>query len=598
MIGIVRIENAVREYGFAHSGIVAGGSAGWTMSVAFNVDELGLAGGTVVRPPVDGMTVFIGPNNSGKSVLLHDLVTLVSTHPGAAPPTRWVTGVDIRNSGSAEEFLTWLHERGNTPKVHPDHGQVLYPGVHENAHVMQDQVTASWNGRAFGNLAHYLVAQQWTQDRLGNQSDSQQWDFDLPPNHPTQYLFENTDAHEAFSLLVQTAFSKPIAINRYVPQIRLQVGSPVLPEETMPPSPELRAAYRRLPVLNEQGDGFRSFVNILLHTLVRPRPVIVIDEPEAFLHPPQARLLGRYLAERTPSPCQVFVATHSADFVSGVLEANSKPVSLVRISRTADVPRARVLEAEDVTEILRTPALRYSNIISGLFHDGVVLGESEGDCQFYAATFDALKKEGPHDNLVFLHTNGKPKLADTARRLRQCGIPVAVIADLDLLDDRGLLRRSVEALGGEWNAVEADLRILEDEVSATVTTASAHEVRRRINEILGDPRAGAAFTAEQGKRIGELIKPSGGWKHLKRAGLQALAGRSAYAAAQRLVDHLGGLGVFLVPVGELEGWVPQVPSGNKSRWLTQVFDQEYYRSPDPGLTDFCGKVHSYLAADR
>ncbi|MEV0989569.1 hypothetical protein [Streptomyces sp. NPDC049949] len=39
----------------------------------------------------------------------------------------------------------------------------------------------------------------------------------------------------------------------------------------------------------------------------------------------------------------------------------------------------------------RTPSLRYSNIISGLFHDGVVLCESEGDCQFYAASFDVTK---------------------------------------------------------------------------------------------------------------------------------------------------------------------------------------------------------------
>ncbi|MCU7827291.1 ATP-dependent nuclease [Kitasatospora sp. DSM 101779] len=567
------------------------------MSFAFNVDELRLTDGTGVRPPADGMTVFIGPNNSGKSLLLRELATLVSTYPGTLQPVRWVAGVDVQNSGSAEEFLAWLHDQGNTPRAHPDHGQILYPSDN-NSGMLQDQITAAWNGRGFSNIARYLIAQQWTQDRLGNQSDSQQWEFDFPPSHPTQYLFDNRDAQETFSQLVEEAFGKPIAINRYEQQIRLRVGRPGLPDAAPPASPELRAAYRALPVLNEQGDGFRSFVNILLHTLVRPKPVIVIDEPEAFLHPPQARLLGRYLAERTPSPCQVFVATHSADFVSGVLEASSKPVSLVRISRTADTPRARVLDPEAVTEILRTPVLRYSNIIAGLFHDGVVLGESEGDCQFYAATFDELRKDGPNDNLVFLHTSGKAKLADTARRLRQCGIPVAVVADLDLLNDRGLLRPSLSLLGGALGDIESDLKILEEQVGSTVTVLSAQEIKKKINGILGNPKSGAALTADQSKHIAELLRSSGGWKQLKKSGLHALTGSDAYAAVQRLVAYFGKLGVFLVPVGELEGWVPQVPSGNKSRWLTRVFDEGHYRSPRSELVDFCAQVGAYLASDQ
>ncbi|GLW74964.1 hypothetical protein Kpho02_72610 [Kitasatospora phosalacinea] len=447
-------------------------------------------------------------------------------------------------------------------------------------------------------IAHFLVAQQSTQERLNNQSDSQLWDSALPPGHPTQHLFADREAHHRFSDLVRSAFGEPIALNRYEQQIRLQVGDPGMEDEVPPISRELREAYQRLPQLNQQGDGFRSFVNLLLHTLARPKPVIVIDEPEAFLHPPQARLLGRYLAELPPSPCQVFVATHSADFVSGILEATDKPVALVRISRSVSGPRARVLEPEDVAQILRTPALRYSNIISGLFHDGVVLGESEGDCQFYAATFDTLAKGRPNSNLVFLPTGGKAKLADTARRLRQCGIPVAVVADLDFLNDRALIKRALNALGGDFTAIESDLKTLEDTVNSTVTVTSAPEIKKEINRILGDPRNGEVLTTGQRKDITALLKSSGAWSQIKKAGLPALGSGEPYAAVLRLLDYFAGIGVFLVPVGELEGWVRQVPASNKSGWLTKVFEDGHHLRPSPELGDFRAKVNTYLASSR
>lgn len=40
-------------------------------------------------------------------------------------------------------------------------------------------------------------------------------------------------------------------------------------------------------MLQEQGDGFRSFVGIVLSILLSKDKIILIDEPEAFLHPTQ-----------------------------------------------------------------------------------------------------------------------------------------------------------------------------------------------------------------------------------------------------------------------------------------------------------------------
>jgi predicted ATPase len=40
----------------------------------------------------------------------------------------------------------------------------------------------------------------------------------------------------------------------------------------------------------------RSFVGVLLNAFISKHSVLLIDEPEAFLHPPQARLLAQLFA--------------------------------------------------------------------------------------------------------------------------------------------------------------------------------------------------------------------------------------------------------------------------------------------------------------
>ncbi|MFF7459376.1 ATP-dependent endonuclease [Kitasatospora sp. NPDC008115] len=381
------------------------------------------------------------------------------------------------------------------------------------------------------------------------------------------------------------------------PSCCLRSGPAIGSTTRRPPSPRTRStrAYNNLPGVVEQGDGFRSFVNLLLHSLVRPTPVIVIDEPEAFLHPPQARLLGRILAERTPSPCQVFVATHSADFLGGVLEATTKPVALVRLTRTPAGPRANQLDPEDVVDILRTPLLRYSNIITGLFHDGVVLGESEADCQFYAATFDVIKKDDrPNDNLVFLHTSGKTRLADTAARLRRCGIPVAVIADLDLLNNKQTLRTALTGVGGDWERITAEFEILDRHMREEKSIVTAAAAKNRILKVLGDPKDGDLITAQQVDEISSMLKATSSWAQLKKAGLPQLSGALAYQATKRILDVLAEHGIFAVPVGELERWVPEL-AVRKNRWLTRVFEEGHHNNPSEDLRRFCERIKSYLA---
>lgn len=90
------------------------------------------------------------------------------------------------------------------------------------------------------------------------------------------------------------AFGSDLIVNRNDMQtIPLHTGqAPDKTAFTIANQDEYYNQVTKLPKLQEQGDGMRSFASILLDTFTSEHSITLIDEPEAFLHPPQARLLG------------------------------------------------------------------------------------------------------------------------------------------------------------------------------------------------------------------------------------------------------------------------------------------------------------------
>src|SRR5829696_9919895 len=96
--------------------------------------------------------------------------------------------------------------------------------------------------------------------------------------------------------------------------------------------------------------------------LLKQRPVCLIDEPEAFLHPPQAYGLGRFIARYGVSrDVATFVTTHSSQVLRGIVQATDR-VEIVRLTRSSGKFRARRLPAEDLVEALNKPTLRAESV--------------------------------------------------------------------------------------------------------------------------------------------------------------------------------------------------------------------------------------------
>jgi hypothetical protein len=62
-------------------------------------------------------------------------------------------------------------------------------------------------------------------------------------------------------------------------------------------------------------------------------------------------------------------------------------VSIVRIVRDGPNNIPSVLSNADIKAFWKDPVLKFSSIIDGLFHESVIVCESDGDCRFFSTLF-------------------------------------------------------------------------------------------------------------------------------------------------------------------------------------------------------------------
>ena len=173
------------------------------------------------------------------------------------------------------------------------------------------------------------------------------------------------------------------------------MGEPVTLEGEYEDEQTRQEAYsdilRTYKQVQNQGDGIKSFTGILLYLMLNYYHTYLIDELESFLHPPQARIMGQIIGEALSQEQQAFISTHSEDIIKGLIETCSDRIKIVRITRDGDTNNFSILEHEQFAAVWNDPLLRYSNIMSSLFHKTVVLCESDSDCRSYSIVESHLK---------------------------------------------------------------------------------------------------------------------------------------------------------------------------------------------------------------
>jgi energy-coupling factor transporter ATP-binding protein EcfA2 len=345
------------------------------------ISALRLQDGQVISLPSSGATVIVGPNNSGKSQLLREInEALYNGAPYSSNNPRWLVGVDHTREAADGEFDAWFTERARrVPYGYPGAGQLellVNQGDWGNA-VLQDNASQQWSGPGLAVLTKWLVTSLPADGRSQLLQAVGARDPLVPTDGPIHRLWDDRALEERLSKLTERAFGFKISINRYAQQLQLLMGRPTLPDEPLPPSQKLLAAYADLSPVMSQGDGVRSLVALLLHAMCSGTSLTLIDEPEAFLHPPQARQLGRHLVDETDPDGQVIIATHSADVLEGVLEGKSdREVTVLRLAIEPDGTRSmKPLVPDRIRTLWTDPLLRYSNFFAGVFHQGTLFAK-------------------------------------------------------------------------------------------------------------------------------------------------------------------------------------------------------------------------------
>ena len=309
------------------------------------------------------------------------------------------------------------------------------------------------------------------------------------------------------------------------------------------PTLDYARAVEALPALDTQGDGIKSFLGLVLTVVAGTSQILLVDEPEAFLHPAQARALGRWLSvEAVKRDIQIFLASHDRDLLLGLLDGGQEAVvNIVRLTRTGDANNLHNLQPEEVAAVWNDPVLRYSNILQGLFHRRVVICESDADCRFYGAVLDNMSieddKQSMADSVLLVPSGGKQRIAGMAAALTRLGVDTHAIVDFDVLSKRNDVKGIVAGMGATWS-----------------------------------PTMNAAYVA-----MADVANQGQLWSQLKNQGLNGLPAGAAYTACEQLLAELAGVGVHIVPGGELEDFNKSIALDGAA-WVSQMLEANGHKT--------------------
>ena len=557
-------------------------AGGYVSKLVFNNSES-------VEIKQNDIVLFVGPNNAGKSQSLKDIYAL----SGSETPCTVISSADFgKYLGSVTALLRRV-------SVKVDSGsQTRYQFLNGNMYV--DLNTDNWYVNQYPNHQGFrdlFVANLDTEKRLSTCTPPKAITRNGVKQHPIHYAAFDSDYRKWLSTNFKKAFGVEITPNILNgATIPLCIGQPVkFDSEAYDDEQSRQEAYAEVlgtyPQVQNQGDGIKSFTGILLYLMLNYFCTFLIDEPESFLHPPQAKIMGQIIGESLSDHQQAFISTHSEDIIKGLMETCPERLKIIRITRDGNTNYFSVLDNEKFNEVWGDPLLKHSNIMSGLFHKTVVLCEGDADCQMYSIIENHIKqKQGKYSEALFIHCGGKQRMAKVITALKALNVDVRVVPDLDALNDEGVIKGIVEACGVDWETIQRDYRVIVSQVESNSRQPLNRLVAKTaINAVL-DRSSDANISSSDIKEITGIIKAPSKWEEIKHNGISAFPAGDAQSAFGKLDSKVKANGIYLVPVGELECFIKEV-GGHGPAWVNSVlenyhdFDDAVYQSITAFVTE-------------
>jgi len=533
-------------------------------------------GATPESITVTPVTVFVGPNNSGKSKVLQEIEQHCRSGQVNAGTlildTITFAGLDEEKAISAINHIRQLPNPGEAQN--PNHifvgsryGRMQVPES-ELQRVIQ---SPSENISAFCQwfLLHVTLILDG-RSRINLVNEQEAGDLQAPAQSSLQVLFRDDAKRAEVRRIVNEAFGSHFVVDpTHLGKLRIRLASraPASSLEERGIHAEAVAFHSSAQPIEAASDGVKAFSGIITEVIAGDPRIILIDEPEAFLHPALASKLGSEVSKAAlSSGKRVLVSTHSPTFLMGCIQSGA-PVNVVRLTYRSGVATARILPSTEILELMRHPLLRSTGVLSGLFYEFVVVTESDADRAFYQEVNERLLQFNPESgipNCLFINAQNKQTIQTIIRPLRKLGIPAVSILDVDALKDGGATWTNILSSANMPDISHPGLASLRSSVKLALEATG---------------------------------------KDMKRDGGIGILSQSEKEAAENLLASLREYGVFIIPGGELESWLKNLGcTGHGPSWLISIFEKmgedparaDYVRPQDGDVWRFLSEIKKWL----
>lgn len=386
------------------------------------------------------------------------------------------------------------------------------------------------------NLLSYFLLNLTGESRLSLVNKSPGQRLSETPQTTIAALFQDDDLRHSLSDIIYDSFRMYLVIDPTE-----MVSFEYALSETKPPAEIERAFtteaiefFRNSHALSKSSDGTKAFVGVLSEVIAGDADVLIIDEPEAFLHPGLAYTLGRQIGLKIGADKQLFAATHSPHFLMGCLSAGVQ-IDVVRLTHRAGRGTAQLLPAARLSKMMNDPLLRSVGVVSALFYESAVVVEADADRAFYEEINNRLNLFSPSSvrHATFLNAHNKQTASEIVAELRQVGVPSALVLDIDWIKEDGQVCTKYFNAAGIPTGLQEGLR----------------KTRQTVREYLHAANS----------------------DYKRKGGIGLLKGQE-FATAVDFFNQMDKYGLFTVRFGELESWLPHLNcSRNKSVWLGEMF---------------------------
>ncbi|MFL0805135.1 MAG: AAA family ATPase [Agarilytica sp.] len=508
---------------------------------------------------VGPVNIFVGPNNSGKSLLLKEVEQLCNNPD---PDRKIISEIEI-NQYDKETILEMIkaketdkpegnrhHDdyifvnRVNVLKSEQNISQISLPeiinyveGKNKSYSYFAKNVLSLYTVRLDGKTRFTLTEPRPS----GNLTKA-------PTNH-LMAIFGDDAIREKIRAITHDALGVHFVIDptgMIEFKIKLSDTKPEDNHQEQGLDQRARDFHSSATDIADMSDGVKAFTGLIAASLSQDYKVLLIDEPEAFLHPPLSRKLGKVLASITEERRNtVFISTHSPDFVMGCVQSGQK-INILRLTYANGVATARQLPPEQLFEMMRNPLLRSTGVLGAMFHESVIVSEADSDRAFYQEVNERLNQfgdDGAKDSL-FINAQNKQTIGRIVGPLRNMGIPAVALVDLDIIKKGGEFKELCKACNIPQPLIE-----------------SWGVLRGNINKIFEDSGLNS-----------------------NKNGVQDIPTEHKDTLLM-LINNISEYGIFAVPVGAVEQWLPEldIPSSRHGPgWVMEAFEKmgEIPTAPD------------------